>query len=118
MASVKEALYEASKLFDKGFRNVVIAMESAGNFLYVDYNPAGFATETAIATIQRSGSYTLAAVFGWGHDKNRVPVLRFRAVPGFRTAESQESIVWEFRRQQCVQQVLKEEQEKDAANYQ
>jgi exonuclease I len=111
MASISDALAEADDLYRQSFRNVVIAMNSSNDFLFVDFDPSGFGSRNALQAIQRSGSYNVAAIFGWSRDrKTTQTLLRFRATPGFRTKESQESIVWEFRRQQCVQQVLKEEQ--------
>jgi hypothetical protein len=112
MASVKEAMYEADGLFSQGFREIIIAFENSGKFLFIEYNSSGFSTQEGIKSVMRGG-YTLAAVFGWGHDRNHVPVLRFRAVPGFRTLEHQTNIVFEFRYQQCVAEVLKKEEENE-----
>ena len=118
MPSLRESLDEASDLHVQGFRNIVIALNSSNDFLYVDYDPVGFGTQKALEAIQRNGLYTVVAIFGWGRDrKTAQTILRFRASPGFRTKESQESIVWEFRRQQCVAEVMKKEEKEDAANY-
>jgi hypothetical protein len=64
MPSIREALDEASDLHAQGFRNIVIALNAANDFLYVDYDPSGFGTQIAAEAIQRNGVFTIVAIFG------------------------------------------------------
>ena len=70
-----EIVDEASDLHVQGFRNIVIALNSSNDFLYVDYDPVGFGTQKALEAIQRNGLYTVVAIFGWGRDRKTAQTI-------------------------------------------
>jgi hypothetical protein len=110
MPTAYESFREAEDLWNQGFREVIIAMEHAGDFIFVEYSPGTNTTRQVVATLAKTGKHTPVAIFGWGRNRLAQQVVRFRAAPGFRSEAHQTEIIFQYRYQQAMAEMKKEQE--------